>query len=62
MALCRWSVQQGFVPLPKAVSEEHQATNFDVFGFSLGESQMQRLNALDVNYVTAWDPTETDPV
>jgi diketogulonate reductase-like aldo/keto reductase len=29
--LLRWSLQKGFVPLPKSVNPERQRTNLDVF-------------------------------
>lgn len=58
----RWSLQSGFVPLPKSAKPDRMAENFDVFDFELSEGQMAQLNALDHNFVTAWDPSETDPV
>ena len=60
--LIRWSLQKGFVPLPKSVSSDRIRANFDVFNFELSLQQMQRLDALECDYVTAWDPTRTDAV
>lgn len=60
--LLRWSIQRGFVPLPKASSEKRIAENIDLFGFELSEQEMQTLDGLEQNFVTAWDPSETDPV
>ena len=60
--LIRWSVQKGFVPLPKSVKPERQATNFDVFGFELDQQDMASLDKLECYGVTAWDPIRSDRV
>ena len=60
--LIRWSLQKGFVPLPKSVNKERIRTNVNVLDFELSPAQMERLDALECDYVTAWDPTRTDPV
>ncbi len=59
--LIRWSLQHEFIPLPKSSKPERQKSNLDVFGFELDSADMQQLDSLDRNLVTAWDPT-TDPV
>ena len=62
--LVRWSVQHGYVPLPKSVHAERIAQNVDVFGFELSPEEMARLDALDERLFTEWeewgnlDPTE----
>lgn len=60
--MIRWSLQKGFLPLPKSADPSRIAENIDVFDFQLSEAQMAELDALDSNFVTAWDPTETNPV
>lgn len=57
-----WSLQKGFVPLPKSVKPERQATNLDVFSFELDQEDMARLDKLECHGVTAWDPISQDPV
>lgn len=56
--LIRWSLQKGFVPLPRSIHPSHIASNADVFGFRLPEADMAALDALDRNLVTSprWDP------
>lgn len=55
--LVRWSVQRGYVALPKSVTPARIAENADVFGFELSAEHMETLNGLDEHFVTGWDPT-----
>lgn len=43
----RWLVQRGVVAIPKSVKRERIAENFDVFSFSLDDSDMSAIAALD---------------
>jgi diketogulonate reductase-like aldo/keto reductase len=54
--LIRWSIQHGFVVLPKSTRPERIAENGSVFDFALDAGQLQRLDALDEGLVTGWDP------
>ncbi|KAL2865964.1 aldo/keto reductase [Aspergillus lucknowensis] len=54
--LIRWSLQKGFVPLPKSVTPSRIKENADVFDFELGEDDMARLTT-DKYEPCAWDPT-----
>lgn len=45
--LIRWSLQKGFVPLPKSDTPSRIEENADVFGFELSESEMAELDGLD---------------
>lgn len=45
--LIRWSLQKGYVPLPKSTHEERIASNADVYGFELSGDDMAALDALD---------------
>lgn len=60
--LVRWSLQKGFIPLPKSVRAERQAVNLDVFRFELDQQDMDTLDKLECHGVTAWDPISQDPV
>ncbi|RUS24509.1 LOW QUALITY PROTEIN: NADP-dependent oxidoreductase domain-containing protein [Jimgerdemannia flammicorona] len=55
--LIRWSLQRGFVVLPKSVTRERIEENADVFDFDLAEGDMDALNGLNENYTSGWDPT-----
>jgi diketogulonate reductase-like aldo/keto reductase len=54
--LIRWSLQKGFVVLPRSSSPARIAENAAVFDFALGDEQMARLDALDEGLTTGWDP------
>lgn len=56
--LLRWSVQHGYIVLPKSVRAERIAENGALFDFTLTDEQMSRLDALEENLVTGWDPAE----
>jgi diketogulonate reductase-like aldo/keto reductase len=60
--MIRWSIQKGFIPLPKSVNPGRQATNLDVFSFSLTAPQMAALDALEAYLTTGWDPVVDQPV
>jgi len=42
--LIRWSLQRGFVPLPKSDNPERIKTNADVYDFELSDEEMEKLN------------------
>ncbi|KAK9603727.1 hypothetical protein V6Z93_001707 [Aspergillus fumigatus] len=54
--MIRWSLQKGFVPLPKSVTPARILENADVFDFELSEEDMQTLNTGEYS-PTDWDPT-----
>lgn len=39
----RWHVQLGAVPIPKAVSKQHQVENLNIFDFELSEREMESI-------------------
>lgn len=43
----RWHVQQGIVPIPKAAGAARQAENISIFDFTLTESEMAAIDALN---------------
>ena len=54
--LIRWSVQKGFVVIPRSSNPGRIAENAAVFDFALDDVQMARLDALDEGLTTGWDP------
>ncbi|KAG5651343.1 hypothetical protein H0H81_009006 [Sphagnurus paluster] len=58
--LLRYSLQKGYVPLPKSASRKRIVANTHIFDFALAPDEMGALDALDEHLVTDWDPTECD--
>jgi diketogulonate reductase-like aldo/keto reductase len=54
--LLRWNLQHGTVVLPKSTRRERIAENGDLFSFDLDSAAMNKLDALEENLVTGWDP------
>lgn len=54
--LVRWSIQKGFVPLPKSSEPARIEANFDVFWFELDEEEMELLDGLDMGSAGALFP------
>ena len=54
--LIRWSLQKGFVVLPRSSNPSRIAENAAVFDFRLDDGQTKRLDALDEGLTTGWDP------
>lgn len=55
--LVRWSLQHGYVPLPKSVTKERIVGNIQVEGFEIEDADMKALDGCDEVLVTDWDPT-----
>ena len=41
--MIRWSLQKGFVCIPKTVKEERMVENADVFDFSISQQDMEEM-------------------
>jgi diketogulonate reductase-like aldo/keto reductase len=54
--LIRWSLQKGFIVIPRSTNPARIAENAAVFDFALDEAQMANLDALDEGLTTGWDP------
>lgn len=50
--LVRWSLQHGFVPLPKSVKKERIVENANIGFFNIEDADMKRMNELDEYLVT----------
>jgi diketogulonate reductase-like aldo/keto reductase len=46
--LVRYSLQKGWVPLPKSVRPDRIQENIDVFDFELSDAEMEVLDAKDM--------------
>ncbi|KAK3681027.1 aldo-keto reductase-like protein [Podospora appendiculata] len=53
--LIRWSLQKGYIPLPKSVTPSRIAENADVYDFELTEAEVDELET-DEHSPVAWNP------
>ncbi|OCH95448.1 Aldo/keto reductase [Obba rivulosa] len=60
--LVRWSLQHGFVPLPKSSKPERVVSNANVFDFQISAEDMAEIDGLDQGKAGAvsWNPVDAD--
>ncbi|KAK1057008.1 hypothetical protein LTR74_014467 [Friedmanniomyces endolithicus] len=58
--MVRWSLQHGYVPLPKSVRKERIIENSQVGGFEIGAEDVKAMDGLDEYLVKDWDPVDAD--
>jgi diketogulonate reductase-like aldo/keto reductase len=58
--MVRWSLQHGYVPLPKSATRARIVENGQVDGFEIEEDDVKAMDKLDEYLVTDWDPTDAD--
>lgn len=54
--LIRWALQHRFVTIPKSTTPDRIRENAAVFDFDLDAREMERIDALDEDFITSWDP------
>ncbi|GAA6021005.1 hypothetical protein JCM11491_005961 [Sporobolomyces phaffii] len=54
--LVRWSLQKGYIPLPKSDTPGRISENFDVFEFELSSEDMRDIDSLDQGKSVSWNP------
>jgi diketogulonate reductase-like aldo/keto reductase len=55
--LLRWSLQKGYIPLPKSVTTSRIRANADLYDFELSEKDLAKLEFKDSYAPCTWDPT-----
>ncbi|WP_326740109.1 aldo/keto reductase [Streptomyces sp. NBC_01022] len=58
----RWLIQRDIVTIPKSVSPDRMAQNFDVFDFALTDQQMARIAGLDTGTTLFFDHHDPEMV
>lgn len=54
--ILRWDLQNQIVTIPKSIRQSRIIENTDIFNFTLSESDMERINALNENKRFGADP------
>ncbi|KAK3633388.1 hypothetical protein LTR56_015802 [Elasticomyces elasticus] len=58
--MVRWSLQHGYVPLPKSIRQERIVENSQIGQFAISDEDVEAMDALDEVLVTDWDPLDAD--
>lgn len=53
--LIRWSIQKGYIPIPKTKTISRLAQNLDVLSFELSQAEMAQLDHPEVHDPSDWD-------
>lgn len=56
--MVRWSLQKGFIPLPKSVQKARIQSNGTIDFFEINNEDISTLTGLDEYLVTDWDPVD----
>ncbi len=56
----RWSLQHGFLPLPKTATPSRVEENADIFDFELSKEDMKQIDGLEGQAGSMWNPDEID--
>ena len=57
--MVRWSLQHGYVPLPKSMKKNRITENADIGGFEISQEDVQAMDGLDEYLVTGQLPSTT---
>lgn len=60
--MLRWHIQRGIAVIPKSTHIERMRENFDVFGFTLSDEDMQAIAALDKEQSSFFSHTDPNMV
>jgi diketogulonate reductase-like aldo/keto reductase len=58
--MLRWCIDYGVVCLTKSANKERIEQNINIFDFELDDDDMAKLQSLDQNHRTNWDPTDVE--
>lgn len=56
----RWHIQNGIVPVVRAMNPEHQKENLGIFDFSLTDEEMEKIDGININSRLRYDPDNCD--
>jgi len=56
----RWNIENKIVVIPKSITKERIEENIDIFDFSLEEEDIKKIDSMNNNKRTGFDPMEFD--
>ena len=56
----RWHIQNGVIPLVRAMNPKHQEENLNVYDFELTEDEMKTIDSVNINSRLRFDPDNCD--
>lgn len=58
--ILRWHIQNGVIPVVRALSKSHQLQNIDVFDFELSSEDMQKIDGINIDSRLRYNPDNCD--
>lgn len=58
--ILRWQIQNGCVPIVRALNKKHQSSNLDIFDFSLTQEELKTIDEFNINSRLRFDPDNVD--
>lgn len=58
--MIRWSLQHGYIPLPKSATKQRIEANGKISSFAIDEQDMKAMDGLHEGLVTDWEVTDAD--
>lgn len=56
----RWHIQNGIIPIVRAMNPAHQKSNLDIFDFELTPEEMSAIDGININSRLRYDPDNCD--
>lgn len=58
--ILRWHIQNGVIPVVRALNPKHQKSNIDIFDFELTAKDMSLIDGININSRLRYDPDNCD--
>lgn len=58
--ILRWHIQNGVIPVIRALNPKHQKDNIDIFDFELSQEDMELVDSINLNSRLRYDPDNCD--
>lgn len=58
--ILRWHIQNGVIPVVRALNKKHQLENISIFDFELNQEEMDFIDSVNINSRLRYDPDNCD--